>query len=475
MHFSELGLDPLLLKAITNSGYDQPTDVQAEAIPAAITGCDLLVSAQTGSGKTAAFTLPSLQRLITPSTLPGQGPRMLVLTPTRELALQVHQAAETYGRELRKLRVVSLVGGAPYGPQLRNLSRPVDVIVATPGRLIDHLQQGRVNFDRLEILVLDEADRMLDMGFIDDIETIAASTPKSRQTLLFSATLEGVVGALANRLTRSPRRIEVTPPPMDHTRVEQQLLFADDLAHKGRLLSHVLRGVDLQQALVFTATKRAAEEVSDELRGLGFSADALHGDMRQSQRSRTLQRLRDGHMRVLVATDVAARGIDVAGISHVINFDLPRQVEDYVHRIGRTGRAGRTGVAVSLAAHHEKRLVRDIERFTGQSIRVNVIPGLEPSPRAASRPEVKPGGPRKSWGGGGGRPAGGGYAGAGARSGDSSWGNKEHRPADRPAGFGGARSSSGGAYRDRAPAGAGGGYEARARKRPGSFDRRGGN
>jgi superfamily II DNA/RNA helicase len=382
MSFSDLGLQPFILKALDNAGYQEPTPVQSQAIPPALEGADLLVSSQTGSGKTAAFLLPSLQRLMDPATGAGNGPRIVIITPTRELALQVQKAAETYGHGLRRLRTVCLVGGSPYAEQLRKLGQKVDIVVATPGRLMDHLERGRLDFARLEVLVLDEADRMLDMGFIDDIESIVGRMPTTRQTMLFSATLEGVVGKLAGRVTRDPQRIEVAPPPRQEAAIEQRLLFADNMGHKMRLLEVLLADESLNQAIVFTSTKRTAEELSDNLCENGEKAASLHGDMRQSQRNRTLQRVREGRTRVLVATDVAARGLDVAGISHVINFDAPRQAEDYVHRIGRTGRAGRSGVAITLAARGDSRLIRAIETYTGQSIFVEVIPGLEPAARA---------------------------------------------------------------------------------------------
>jgi superfamily II DNA/RNA helicase len=396
MNFAELGLSPNLVKAVEDKGYMEPTQVQAQAIPAALAGGDLLVSSQTGSGKTAAFILPSLERLSQPATQPGSGPRILVLAPTRELAQQVLKAAQDYGREVRRFRTASIVGGMPYGLQLKALSRPVDLVVATPGRLIDHLERGRIDLSRVETLILDEADRMLDMGFVDDINAIVARTPAERQTMLFSATLEGVVGRLAARVTRNARRIEITPPPAARLHITQSLLFADDLSHKTRLLDHLLRDAALDQAVVFTATKRTAEEISTVLREQGFAAAALHGDMTQGNRMRTLRQMRDGRMRILVATDVAARGIDVPTISHVINFDLPRQAEDYVHRIGRTGRAGREGTAVTLAGHSERHLVRAIERYTDQSIAVGVIPGLEPTARPRREPGAahRPSGPR---------------------------------------------------------------------------------
>jgi len=402
MSFSELGLDPLLLKSVLASGYATATPVQQQAIPAALSGRDLLVSSHTGSGKTAAFMLPSIQRMLAEPTVKSMGPRVLVLTPTRELALQVEKAAMTYGKEMRRFRTACLVGGAPYGLQLKRLSQPVDVVVATPGRLIDHLERGKIDFSRLEVLVLDEADRMLDMGFIDDIKAIAARCPTERQTLLFSATLDGVVGNLARELTREALRIEIAAAPQQEAKIEQRLLFADNMDHKNRLLDALLRDVEMTQAIVFASTKRSTEEISDLLADSGFASDALHGDMQQGQRNRALQRLREGRTKVLVATDVAARGIDVAGISHVINFDLPRQAEDYVHRIGRTGRAGRTGIAVSFAGMRETGLVRNIERYTGNRIEVHTLPGLEPTQKPASGRPSSSGRPRSNSGARGG-------------------------------------------------------------------------
>jgi superfamily II DNA/RNA helicase len=409
--FSELGLAAPIVEALTAAGYEHPTSVQAQSIPVALEGHDLLVSSQTGSGKTAAFMLPGLQKLMADSPISGRGPRILVLTPTRELALQVNKAAMTYGRGLRKLRTLCVVGGSPYAQQLRMLERPVDIVVATPGRLLDHLQSGRIDFGRLEMLVLDEADRMLDMGFVEDIETIVARTPDTRQTLLFSATLDGVVGQLARRLTRDAKRIDVAAPARE-TRIEQRLMFADDLGHKNRLLDALLRDTELNQAVVFASTRRSTEDIAQLLSDSGFAVSALHGDMHQGQRNRTLQGLRDGRTQVLVATDVAARGIDVAGISHVINFDSPRNAEDYVHRIGRTGRAGRTGIAVTLFNHSEAHRVRDIERYTGKPIEVSTIPGLEPV-RRPSKPRFGQGRP----GGGNGPRRGGPSSGFGANRG----------------------------------------------------------
>jgi len=418
MSFAELGLNPLVLKSLESTGYENPTEVQNQAIPAAIAGKDLLVSSHTGSGKTAAFLLPSLHKLAEPSLLPGSGPRLLVLCPTRELALQVQKQAMIYGKGLKKLRTVCLVGGAPFGPQFQALKVNPEVMIATPGRLIDHLERGRIDFSRLEILVLDEADRMLDMGFIEDIEDIVSRTPEFRQTLMFSATLDGTVGQLAREMTQDPLRIEVATREEHKGNIEQSLLFVDDINHKHRLLDHLLRDAAVTQAVVFTATKRSAEELAESLLEQGFTAAALHGDMPQHKRTRTLQRLRDGQTRILVATDVAARGIDVAGISHVINFDAPRQAEDYVHRIGRTGRAGRTGVTVMLVHGKERGIVRDIERYTGEKLRVDQIPGLEPKARIDHEPRRnKPRGdwqgkPRGEWQG---RPKAGQYPGPGRK------------------------------------------------------------
>ena len=377
MTFEELNLHPAILKAIADSGYTEPTPIQAQAIPEVVAGHDLMASAQTGSGKTAAFILPALNRLATPSEVRSKGPRVLVLTPTRELAQQVCDAAAKYGRHMR-LKVISILGGMPYPVQNRLLSGYVDILVATPGRLIDHLERGRIDFSRLEMLVLDEADRMLDMGFIDDVERIAGATPATRQTLLFSATLEGVVGSLASRLLKTPKRITVSAAKDKHENIEQRMMFADDVAHKNKLLSHLLTGVDINQALVFTATKRDADSLADQLAAQGHSVAALHGDMSQRERNRTLLNLRNGRLRVLVATDVAARGIDVPGISHVINFDLPKQAEDYVHRIGRTGRGGASGIAISFASNRDALLLKRIERYTEQRIQMHTIEGLEP-------------------------------------------------------------------------------------------------
>lgn len=455
MTFEALGLNTSIIKALTDAGYTKPTPVQEQAVPAAIAGKDLLVSSQTGSGKTAAFMLPSLHRLSAidpavggkthnqemqaarargerPRFKPAQ-PKMLVLTPTRELALQVTTNTDKYSVNLRRLKAVSILGGMPYPKQMQLLAKNPEILVATPGRLIDHMESGKIDFSQLEILVLDEADRMLDMGFIDDIEKIVEATPASRQTMLFSATLDGVVGNMARRITKDPQIIQIMTAANKHENITQRVHFVDDLSHKNRLLDHLLRDEALDQAVVFTATKRDADTIADRLNIAGFSAAALHGDMHQGARNRTLESLRRGQVKILIATDVAARGIDVPNITHVFNYDLPKFPEDYVHRIGRTGRAGRNGLAISLVNHAEGMNVKRIERFTKQLIPVNVIEGYEPKktsfpPRSSSRPGgwkpgdnrngakpgqrsfSKPGAPRKE----------GGYKGSNPRSSEGS-------------------------------------------------------
>ncbi len=394
MRFEELNLIPPLLRAVADSGYTTPTPIQAAAIPMLLEGRDIIASAQTGTGKTAAFVLPALQRLAAQTSRPaparrGTGvPRVLVLAPTRELAQQVATQAAQYGANLR-LRTVCVFGGAPYPPQNRELERGVDVLVATPGRLIDHIERGRVDLSRLQILVLDEADRMLDMGFQEDVDRVCALAPKERQTVLFSATFDGAIGGLAARLTRLPVRIDVCDRHSAPVAIEQRVHFADDRAHKYRILDRLLADVGEGQSIVFMATKRDAEALANKLQDEGHTAAALHGDMNQRERDRTLTRLRRGGVRTLVATDVAARGIDVPGVTHVINFDLPRQAEYYVHRIGRTGRAGASGLAVSLANPAERGTLRQIERYTGASIPAHVIPGLEPRARHARESDAR--------------------------------------------------------------------------------------
>ena len=416
MSFESLGLNPALLSALDRAGFTQPTPVQAAAIPRALTGEDLMVSSQTGSGKTAAFMLPVLNRIAQLPANKGSGVQVLVLTPTRELALQVADATRIYGAGINGLRIATVVGGMPYGAQIKALSRRVDVLVATPGRLIDHLQAKRVNLSTVRTLVLDEADRMLDMGFIEEIESIIARIPAERQTLLFSATLDGTVAQLAGRMMRNPARLELAGQKQRHENIAQTLLYADDGSHKLRLLDHLLRDSDLDQAIVFTSTKRGADDLADYLAENGYSAAALHGDMNQRQRTRTLGLLQRGKLRILVATDVAARGIDVQGISHAFNYDLPMQAEDYVHRIGRTGRAGRNGQAYTLATHMERHKIRRIEHFIGRSIPMEEIAGLEPQRRPQRGFSKRPSG-------------GGGYRGARREGYGQGRPQGEHKPA----------------------------------------------
>jgi len=443
MSFESLALHEALARALTAANYTAPTAVQNEAIPAGLAGKDLMVSARTGSGKTAAFILPALtlvlkareeqrqQRAAAPQEpfverpreaprgprgprdgpnsrdsrdqrfdAPRQygkptGPRVLVLCPTRELAMQVAKAAMDYGRFVPHLSVATVVGGVPYPAQLKALRGPLDILIATPGRLIDHLGAGKAVLENIQMLVLDEADRMLDMGFIDDIHHIAAATPATRQTVMFSATFSGATGGLAKELLREPQRIDVASHTDTHADIEQRLHWADDFMHKNALLDHILTGREVEQALVFTSTQRDAEVLADRLAELGHAVEALHGGMPQGRRNRVLQNLRSRRLRVLVATDVAARGIDVPSISHVINFGLPMKEEDYVHRIGRTGRAGRTGLAVTLAERRDFGMIQRIQRFTTQRIPAATITGLEPKraePKPMARPGMAPGG-----------------------------------------------------------------------------------
>ncbi|AGS06985.1 DEAD/DEAH box helicase [Candidatus Profftella armatura] len=405
MNFKSIGLHELVLKALVKVGYTKPTGVQEQAIPAAISGRDLIVSSQTGSGKTAAFMLPALHKFASSKNKipvmkknlnqnnnkiythkerlrfkPAQ-PRMLVLTPTRELALQVTAATERYGLYMKKIKAISILGGMPYSRQMQLLSRNPEILLATPGRLIDHMNSGKINFSHLQILVLDEADRMLDMGFINDIEKIVDATPVTRQTMLFSATLDGIVGNMAENITKDPLILKVNSIEKKQKNIIQSILFVDDILHKNRLLDYLLRDKRVGQAVVFTATKRDADIIADRLNISGFLAAPLHGDLHQNARNRTLENLRRGRIKILVATDVAARGIDVPAITHVFNYDLPKFPEDYVHRIGRTGRAGRNGFAVSLVNHAERMNIKKIERFTKQQIPIEVINGFEPKKR----------------------------------------------------------------------------------------------
>lgn len=395
MLFKDCDLAPGILKALIEEGFTDATPIQEQAMHKIAEGCDILASAQTGTGKTAAYLIPLLQRLGSPSPISSRGPRLLILVPTRELAIQVAEEATKLGRFLSKVKTVCVYGGAPYPVQIRELSRPHEILVATPGRLIDHLERGRIDFSRLETLILDEADRMLDMGFIQPVESIAKATPSNRQTLLFSATLKGSVLKLAKNLLTNPIEISVSHEKAKHECIEQRLHMVDGIKHKHRILDHILHDPKINQAIIFTSTKRHADQLSDELSQMGHETAPLHGDMNQRERTRTISRLKEGSIKFLVATDVAARGLDVQTITHVINFDMPNNVEDYVHRIGRTGRAGRLGVALSLAAPGDRGRVREIEKFTGQKIEMHTIPGMEPIYTSSAKTGGEEGFPRR--------------------------------------------------------------------------------
>ena len=377
MSFESLKLDPQILRALSSVGYKTPTPIQAKSIPVILEGHDLMASAQTGTGKTAAFILPALNLLATPHPIKERGPRILVLTPTRELAAQINEAARKYGTFI-KAKTTSIVGGMPYPLQNKLLSQPLDILIATPGRLLDHMERGRINLSRLQMLVLDEADRMLDMGFIPDVKKICAAINTKHQTLLFSATLDDQISKIAKDLLHNPKKIEISHAKDKHENITQHMYFVDHLNHKNKLLEHLLIQPGVKQTIIFTSTKRHADLLADELYNAGHKTGALHGDMTQGARNRTLTKFRHGDISVLVATDVAARGIDVDGITHVINYDLPKFAEDYVHRIGRTGRAKKEGVAISFVAPMDGKALRDIEKYTGHKIEAQVIVGFEP-------------------------------------------------------------------------------------------------
>ena len=376
MTFRNLGLSTDLLRAVADSGYTEPTPIQQQAIPAVLQGQDVFASAQTGTGKTAGFTLPLLQLLGT--TNPNKvhrTPRALILTPTRELADQVNDSVTTYGKYL-SLRSAVVYGGVGIGPQIQMLRRGIDILVATPGRLLDHLGQKTVDLSQIEILVLDECDRMLDMGFIHDIRKILAKLPPSRQTLMFSATFSKEIQQLANTLLKSPTQIEVARRNTAAEQVEQ-VVHPVDRHRKRELLSYMIGFHNWKQVLVFTRTKHGANRLAEQLAKDGLKTAAIHGNKSQAARTRALQDFKQGKVRVLVATDVASRGLDIDQLPHVVNFELPNVPEDYVHRIGRTGRAGNEGRAVSLVCSDEYPLLKDIERLLNQTLAKEVIPGYE--------------------------------------------------------------------------------------------------
>lgn len=377
LSFASFNLHEKLMNSVLSQNFSQPTEIQSAVIPLILQGRDLMASAETGAGKTLAFVLPALQCLMQPSSKEGIGPRVLVLTPTRELADQVSEVARKMAK-FSSLKVGTITGGVPYHGQENLLRRPLDFLVATPGRLIDHMNQGRVDFSRVELFILDEADRMLDMGFMKDIEKIFNPLPKDRQILLFSATLEGPVQQIAHRFLKEPEKVQLTSAKKENLLISQVVFQADNYRHKLALLDKILGEGELWQAIVFISTKRGAKELAAELSAKKVACAELHGDMKQSKRTQTIDRMKRGYIRVLVATDVAARGLDVKNLSHVINFDLPKTGEDYIHRIGRTGRAGEKGTAISFVAPKDWSLLTQIERFTGKRLERKVIPGLEP-------------------------------------------------------------------------------------------------
>src|SRR5437867_2474994 len=390
MPFAALGLAPELVRAVADEGYAHPTPIQSEAIPLALAGRDLIGSAQTGTGKTAAFVLPILQRL-------APGPRgtlrALVLVPTRELAEQVATSIRAYGRHTH-LKGAAVYGGVGMEPQNRALKNGADIVVATPGRLLDHMERGHVDFSRLEVLVLDEADRMLDMGFAPDVKRILNALPNERQTMLFSATISPEVDALARRALNGHASVEIGRRAQPADGIEHIIVAVDKLQKKGALGS-ILKAKPAGQTLVFTRTKYGADKLVTFLRREGISANALHGDKAQSQRQRTLDQFRSGEAEILVATDIAARGIDVDGIRMVVNFDVPTDPEVYVHRVGRTARAGAQGLALTLISPDEWLLMADVERLIGRTFPREVIPGFEPSvpplqPRAVAAEQPRP-------------------------------------------------------------------------------------
>ena len=393
MSFASLGLSEALVRAVEAAGYTQPTPVQQRAIPAVLQGRDLMVAAQTGTGKTGGFALPILERLF-PGGHPDREhrhgpkqPRVLVLTPTRELAAQVHDSFKLYARDLN-LVSACIFGGVGMNPQVKALAKGVDVLVACPGRLLDMAGQDAVDLSHVEILVLDEADRMLDMGFIHDVKKVLARLPAQRQNLLFSATFSKDITDLANKLLHDPERIEVTPPNTTVERIEQRI-FRLPANQKRALLAHLITAGAWEQVLVFTRTKHGANRLAEYLEKHGLPAAAIHGNKSQNARTKALADFKANKVRILVATDIAARGLDIDQLPHVVNFELPNVEEDYVHRIGRTGRAGRTGEAISLVAPDEEKLLKNIERMTKQKIPDGDLQGFDASTLEAERPEVR--------------------------------------------------------------------------------------
>jgi ATP-dependent RNA helicase RhlE len=408
--FAALGLAGAPLAALAKLGYETPTPIQVKAIPLVLDGGDLIGIAQTGTGKTGAFGLPLIQALAAGRPA-GKSPRALILAPTRELAVQINDSLAGFAQGL-PLRSALIIGGVSRGGQVQRVRRGVDIVIGTPGRVVDLMQGGELRLDAVTHFVLDEADRMLDLGFIGDIRKVAARLPAQRQSLLFSATMPKAVETLANSLLRQPRRVESSPVASAPVKIEQQVYFVP-MAQKRDLLSDLLGNPEIERVIVFTRTKHGADRVVKHLEQRGIEADAIHGNKSQNARQRALGRFRDGHARVLVATDIAARGIDVQGITHVVNFDLPNEPESYVHRIGRTARAGATGIALSFCDGSERGYLKDIERLTGT--RLKVANDVDPRDLPDEPSAVRGGGQnrgRGGYGGNGGGNGGGGRGGA---------------------------------------------------------------
>ena len=468
MSFNTLGLSDAIVRAVTEAGYTTPTPIQAQAIPAVMQGGDLLAGAQTGTGKTAGFTLPVLHRLSTDkaglalANKSSKRPiRALVLAPTRELAAQVEENIRTYAK-YTNLNSAVIFGGVGIHPQIKMLANGVDILVATPGRLLDHVGQGTIKLDKIEILVLDEADRMLDMGFIHDIKKVLAVLPPKRQNLLFSATFSDEIKALADKLLNNPALIEVARRNST-VEVIEQMIHPVDRDKKHPMLAHLIKTNNWKQVLVFTRTKHGANKLVEQLGKDGIGAMAIHGNKSQSARTKALAEFKDGSLTALIATDIAARGIDIDQLPHVVNYDLPNVPEDYVHRIGRTGRAGATGEAVSLVCVDEHQMLKDIEKLIKQTLPRQVIAGFEPDPNAKAQPiQLRSGAP--GHGGRGGRP-GGGRPGGGAP--------RAAAPAGRSAAPAGQRSSApaGGAPRNGGQPGANRGGNGGARGNGGNGGR----
>ncbi len=441
MTFTELGLHPALLSTVAREGYTTPTPIQARAIPAVLSGVDLLAAAQTGTGKTAAFTLPILHRLATVPSHPKRQPRVLVLTPTRELAAQVAESIATYGRELH-LRHAVIFGGVGHQPQIDAFKRGLDIVIATPGRLLEHANDRIADLSHVETFVLDEADRMLDMGFIHDIKKILKMLPAKRQNLLFSATFSDEIRSLAKTFLTNPQEIDIAPRNTTVESVAQKITLVEQ-RHKRDLLVHLIKQGDWQQVLVFARMKHGANRICDHLVAAGIPAAALHGNKSQTARTKALADFKANRIKVLVATDIAARGIDIDNLPHVINFELPNVPEDYVHRIGRTGRAGAKGEALSFVASDERQELKDIQRVIKREIPVLVVEGFVPradslainsEPRPPRAPQARRGSSS------GQRAGGGGNSGTGQPS-------RNGGPAKRPGPGSGPAQRPGGAHR----------------------------